>query len=296
MLLFFLRLIAALPLRMLHAAGRLAGLFVYMLPGRYRDRLQENVRQAGYTEPAFARNAARQTGAMLAETPKVWLHSAHCLTRCTEANPEVLRDCLAEQRGILYLTPHLGCFEITARHLMQFGPLTVMYRPPRQAWLDPVMRASRDLPGLRSVPANMKGVREFVKTLRNGEAIGMLPDQVPPSRDGVWQEFFGRPAYTMTLAAKLALQTQVPVMLVVGERLAKGQGWRIHYVRLAEPYPDSIEGMVARINEAMESLIRRFPEQYLWGYNRYKIPKAAPPLPQPTSHDATSTPTSNSTK
>ena len=128
----------------------------------------------------------------------------------------------------------------------------------------------------------MQGVREFVRALKRGEAVGMLPDQVPGSGDGVWAPFFNKPAYTMTLAGKLALQTGVAVILTAGERLSAGKGWRIHYVRLAEPLPRDPQALATHINSAMETLIRRFPEQYLWSYNRYKVPAGAPPRPADT--------------
>ena len=274
-----IRLLAMLPLPALHGLGRFSGRCVYALPGRYRNRLRSNAIQAGYNDPAFFRRAAAETGAMIMETPKVWLQTAHCVEKVSSDQEHVAREALAEKRGILYLTPHLGCFEITARYMVKYGPLTVMYRPPRHDGLEPAMEQARNIAGLRAVPATMQGVREFVRALRRGEAVGMLPDQVPATGDGVWAPFFGRPALTMTLAGKLARQTGVAVILIAGERLPKGKGWRMHYLRLPEPLPEDPNALAALINESMETLIRRFPEQYLWSYNRYKIPDDAPPLP-----------------
>lgn len=279
MFLFFFKILAKLPLRWLHAIGRLLGVVVYLLPGRYRKRIQANTAQAGYTKPKFARQAAAETGAMILETPKVWLAPQYCLSKCVSDDQAVVLDALAKNTGILYLTPHLGCFEITARALIKHGPITVMFRPPRQAFLEPVMQASRNMPGLHAVPASVRGIREFLRALRRGEAVGMLPDQVPSTGDAMWAPFFGKAAYTMTLAAKLALQAQVPIVLTAGQRLPKGQGWRIHYLALSPPAEPTIENMVFAINQAMEQLIRRFPEQYLWSYNRYKIPPEAPAIP-----------------
>jgi KDO2-lipid IV(A) lauroyltransferase len=279
MLLALFRLLAWIPLAVLHGIGNLLGRLIYACPGRYRRRLQANARQAGYTDPAFGWRAAGQAGAMIMETPKVWLRNRQCLALTSSHDDHIVKDALAEGRGILYLTPHLGCFEITARYLLQHGPITVMYRPPRQAFLEPVMEQARNTSGLNAVPANLQGVREFVRALKRGEAVGMLPDQVPSSGDGVWADFFGKPALTMTLAGKLARQTGVAIILTAGERLPGGEGWRIHYLRLPEPLPDSADELAQTINHAMESLIRRFPEQYLWSYNRYKIPADAPARP-----------------
>lgn len=282
MVLVLFRFLARIPLPILHGIGNIVGRVLYAWPGRYRNRLRANARQAGYTDPAFARKAAGQTGAMICETPKVWLRNEECLQKVVSDDNQVVQDALAEGRGILYLTPHLGCFEITARYLTRFGPITVMYRPPRVACLEPIMEQARNTSDLRAVPANMQGVREFVRALKRGEAVGMLPDQVPGGGDGVWAPFFGKSAYTMTLAGKLALQTGVAVIIIAGERLPQGQGWRIHCLRMPEPLPTEPGALAAAINSAMETLIKRFPHQYLWSYNRYKIPKDAPPRPSDT--------------
>jgi len=279
--LFLLRLLARLPLPVLHTLGRFLGRLVYALPGRYRKRLRANAAQAGYRTPAFARRAAAQTGAMIAEIPRVWFNNADSLARVVSDDEHVVAQARAENRGILYLTPHLGCFEITARHLARLAPLTVMFRPPRTQALAPAMTIARNTSGVIAVPANLQGVRAFVRALKRGEAVGMLPDQTPGKGDGIWAPFFGRMAYTVTLPGKLATQTGVAVILTAGERLPGGRGWRIHYVRVPEPLPASPEAQAALINRAMETLIRRFPEQYLWSYHRYKTPKGAPPAPVP---------------
>lgn len=283
MVLMLVRMLAQLPLPVLHGLGRFLGRCVYAMPGRYRNRLRANARQAGYNEPAFARRAAAEAGAMILETPKVWLRTEDCLKRVVSNEEHIVKEAHAEARGVLYLTPHLGCFEITARYMVRYGPLTVMYRPPRYAALEPAMEQARNIPGLKAVPATMQGVRHFVRALKRGESVGMLPDQVPGSGDGVWAPFFGRPALTMTLAGKLARQTGVAVILLAGERLPRGKGWRMHYLRLPEPLPTDPEALARLINSSMETLIQRFPEQYLWSYNRYKIPSDAPPLPDTLS-------------
>lgn len=284
MLLFFARSLAVLPLSWLQFLGRWIGRFIYLFPGRYRRRLQENARQAGYDSPAFARRAAAESGAMILEIPKVWWRTPLCLDRICSDEESVVQTAVSQGRGILYLTPHLGCFEVTARYATRYGPLTIMFRPPRSPLLNPIVGSARDMHNLKAVPANRQGVREFVRALKRGETVGMLPDQVPREGDGLWLPFFGRPALTMTLAARLALQTGVAVILTAGERLPHGRGWRMHYLRLPEPLPPTTEALAAAINQSMETLIRRFPEQYLWSYNRYKRPDDAPPHPDEMAH------------
>jgi KDO2-lipid IV(A) lauroyltransferase len=279
MLLALVRLFAALPLPAAQGLGRLMGRLVYAWPGKYRARLRANAALAGYPDAAFARRAAGEIGAMVLELPYVWFRSDHALRKTAGGDDAVVRQAQAEGRGILFLTPHLGNFDVAARHTAQITPMTVMFRPPRKAMLAPVLEAARNSAGVKAVPAAMQGVRDFVRALRRGEAVGMLPDQAPGVGEGVWAPFFGRPAYTMTLPGKLAAQTGVAIILSAGERLPGGRGWRIHHLRVTEPLPEDPAAQAALFNRAMETLIRRFPSQYLWGYNRYKTPRGAPPAP-----------------
>ncbi len=281
MLLAFFRFLAVLPLPLLQALGRGLGRLAYAWPGKYRQRLRANAAQAGYPDPAFARRAAGEIGAMVLESPWIWFREAESLSksRIDEANAAVVDTALAEGRGILFLTPHLGGFEITARYLASRMPLTVMFRPPRKAILGPLLETARNNSAMHAVPANMQGVREFVRALRRGETVGLLPDQAPGVGEGVWAPFFGRMAYTVTLPGKLATQARVPIILCAARRLPRGQGWELHFVRVPEPLPEDPQAQAELLNRSMETLIRRYPEQYLWGYNRYKTPRGAPPAP-----------------
>jgi len=212
---------------------------------------------------------------MSTELPRLWLGAPVPVQWQGDA---VVERAYASGKGVLFLTPHLGCFEITAQALAsrfaaQHGPLTVLYRPARQAGLAEVMETSRDRPGLEAVPTTLAGVRQMIKALRAGHAVGLLPDQVPPEGMGQWAPFFGKPAYTMTLAARLALQTGAEVVLIWGERLSWGRGYRLHASGLGHALSPELDVAVVQINQAMERLVRACPGQYLWGYARYKGPR-----------------------
>ena len=279
MLLTLFRILAILPLSVLQAMGRIGGRIVFALPGRYRERLFANARQAGYDDPTFFREAAAQTGAMLMELPRIWFQSEKSLRQVVDEQTHILRQAIETGRPILYLTPHLGSFEISARHGSQNHPMTVMFRPPRQAFLAPLMEAARNSAGVTAVPADRQGVREFLKALKRGQAVGMLPDQVPREGQGVWAPFFGREAFTVTLPGKLAHMTNAIVIVAACERLPKGQGWRMHYLRAPDVLPEGAREQATLFNAMMQTLISRFPTQYLWGYHHYKKPKEAPPPP-----------------
>ncbi len=124
--------------------------------------------------------------------------------------------------------------------------------------------------------ADLSGVRTLMKALRRKEAIGILPDQVPGSGEGIWAPFFGKPAYTMTLAARLA-EAGATVLLIYAERLPYGAGYHVHTHPPAEPLSGTLEERVAQINRIVETLIEEYPSQYLWGYNRYKGLADTPP-------------------
>ncbi len=127
-------------------------------------------------------------------------------------NWELAQTALESGRGVIFLTPHLGCFEIIAQAIAQRIPLVALYRPPRKAALKPLIEDARTRPNLTLAPANLSGVRTLLKTLKKGAAIGLLPDQVPQQGEGVWANFFGKPAYTMTLPAKLQQMTEAAVI------------------------------------------------------------------------------------
>ena len=196
---------------------------------------------------------------------------------CDMINTEAVERGWDRGRGVVFLTPHLGCFELSVqaaagRWSAEHGAITILYRPARQAWLARVMETARNRPGVRAVPTTLSGVRQMIKALRRGEAVGLLPDQVPPEGQGLWSPFFGRDAYTMTLAARLVQQTGATVIVARCERKPWGQGYALYFEEL--PLSDSLEAAVLEINQAMERTIRQSPAQYLWGYARYKKPRA----------------------
>jgi len=274
-----IRAAARLPLPLLHALGALLGWAVYGLSPTYRRHLRENLDAAGYRDAATRRAAVAGAGRMLAELPAVWLRpraEATALVRDVEGR-ELIDAARAAGQGIVFLTPHLGCFEIAAQAAAAEFPITVLYRSPKLAWLQPLIEEGRGGGNVRLARADLSGVRDIVGALARGEAVGILPDQVPGEGEGEWAEFFGRPAYTMTLGAKLAARPGTACLLVFGERLPGGGG----YVVRLRPLPPGEPGEsgVRRMNRAIEALIRECPGQSLWGYNRYKRPRRAPANP-----------------
>lgn len=272
---FLFWLLSRLPLPLLHALGAVAGWLAYLFSPTYRRHLCENMALALGESAKVSRSAAvASAGRMIVELPKIWLHPLDgALAMVREVRGwELVEEARQTGHGILFLTPHLGCFEITAQYVSLSAPITVLYRPPKHAVVQEMIEAGRARPMLHLAPADLSGVRSLIKALRRGEAVGMLPDQAPKVGEGKWLPFFGRPAYTMTLAARLS-ETGATVLMAFGERLPGGAGFRLHYRRPLAPIEGDLEARAIAINREIEALIREYPGQYLWGYNRYKRPR-----------------------
>jgi KDO2-lipid IV(A) lauroyltransferase len=281
---FLFRAIAALRLHTVHALGGALGRLVFWLSPSYRRRVRENLQQAGFDDPALVRAAAEGAGRQALETPWIWMRPrAEIIARTEVADMSIADRALADGRPVMFLPPHLGSFEVTAQFYAAFRPeartrpMTVLYRIPRKAILRRIVESGRAAEGLKLAPAEMKGVRMLMKAMKQREVVGILPDQVPSQGEGVWAPFFGRPAYTMTLPARLAVQFDAIVLFVYGERLPGGRGWRIHLKPLEESFTGDAAHDAAVMNRELEALIRERPAQYLWGYNRYKVPGGVAP-------------------
>ncbi len=269
MLLRLFQLLSVLPLPLLHMAGAIAGWVVYAASPTYRRRMRENLQRAGYLH--LLPTAIAEAGKGVLELPFIWCaRPQRVLAAATLHDWDIAQQALDSGQGAIFLTPHLGCFEIIAQAIASRTPLTALYRPPRKAALRPLLEQARARGDLSLAPANLAGVRTLLKTLRRGGAIGLLPDQVPGTGEGVWTEFFDRPAYTMTLPAKMQQMSGAALVLSYAERLPRGQGFAIRFVRFDRPLEGTPEQQARTINEAMEELIARCPAQYFWSYNRYK--------------------------
>jgi KDO2-lipid IV(A) lauroyltransferase len=278
MLVTLFRSLSRLPLPVLHTLGVALGWVAYLASPSYRRRLKDNIGRAGYL--SHLHSAIGESGKNIAELPFIWYAAPERVLRTvTIENWEAVQAALDAGRGIIFLTPHLGCFEVTAQAMAMQTPLTVLYRPPRKAILKPLIEGARARPNLSLAPANLAGVRMLLKVLKQHGLIGLLPDQVPQQGEGIWANFFGKPAYTMTLPAKLQQMTGAPILLTYAKRLPRGKGYSMCFMPLEQPLGQTLEQQTGTINAAMEQLIAEAPAQYFWSYNRYKTPPgvSAPP-------------------
>jgi KDO2-lipid IV(A) lauroyltransferase len=218
---------------------------------------------------------AAETGKGAVELCALWFAPDAAIQRWAHCDSwSVVERARQPGQGIIFLTPHLGGIEICAQYISQHMPITVLYRPPKLRWLEPLMIEGRSRWQTNVAPANLRGVRLFIKALRNGEAVGLLPDQTPGVGEGAWADFFGRPAYTMTLVGRLQQSTGALLVMVHAQRLTHGRGFQLYFEVLPAGGFDE-----RALNRAVEAVVRRCPAQYLWSYNRYKVPAGAPQPP-----------------
>jgi len=271
-----LNAIAALPLAAVQLLGSFLGVLAYLGSKQYRSLFRPQYASVThrYQLPFHLWRAIAGSGMLFSDSLWIWRNPQKALQRVEVQNWDLVAEAIQEGHGLVMLTPHLGGFEIIPRVLAQHFPATILYRPSRQAWLNKVVEAGRAYPNMQFVPTNLNGVRQMTRALIRGEAIGILPDQVPSGGEGVWAPFFGRPAYTTPLPARLANRNQTPVVMFTAIRKPLGKGWLMQSTRLA-PLPEDPLLAATEINQALETAILKAPEQFIRAYNRDKHPAGA---------------------
>ena len=278
-MIFIFRLLSYLPLPWLHRLGVVVGWLSWLFSPTYRHHMRENMVQAlGEEGYRLARNSAiAHAGKTSLELPKIWLrpHEEVASRVVKISGWELVETARHDGKGIVFVTGHLGCFEMAAQYLSTRIPVTVLYRPPKRSWMQALVESGR-VRGeqLRIAATDLAGVKTLMKALKRGEPIGLLSDQAPRNGEGCWLNFFGRPAYTMTLAARFSA-LDVDIIMVYAERLPRGTGYHLHMQAPARTITGTTEERAQQINHEIERMIRQCPEQYLWGYNRYKCPRGA---------------------
>jgi len=269
-------LIAALPLCIVQMIGAGLGLLAYVGSRSYRElfRSQYDAVVTSHQLQSRLWSAVMASGQLFSDSLWIWRNPKQALHLVEIQNWDLVEMAISEGHGLVMLTPHLGGFEIIPRVLAQHFPATILYRPSRQDWLNRIVEEGRAYPNMHFVPTNLNGVRQMTRALSKGEAIGILPDQVPTGGDGVWVPFFGRPAYTTPLPARLANRNKTPVIMFTAKRKNLGQGWLMQATRLA-PFSEDATLAATEMNQAIERAILKAPEQFIWAYNRYKHPAGA---------------------
>lgn len=280
-------MIGRLSLRALHALGDGVAWAARVMARREVQVARRNLELvfphlSPYEREALLRDALRATGRTLAETCRCWTRPAsENLSLVREViGAELLDAAQAAGAGVIVAAPHLGNWELLNQWLAARAPITIVYRPPRHAWVEDLLRRARGNTNVTQVRAEAAGVRQLFRTLKDGGTIGILPDQQPKRGDGEFVPFFGVPALSMTLLPRLAHKTGATVLLGWAERLPVSAGFRVHIVPapVAIADADTLRAVTA-LNAGIEACVSMAPAQYQWGYKRYSVrPPGEPTL------------------
>jgi len=273
-----LRACATLPLPLAHAVGTAIGWGLILIPNELRRISRINIplclpELTPVQQRRLIRASLIESGRTMTEAGALWLWPDARLLALVKntRGEEHLRAALATGKGAILAVPHLGAWEMIGLYCSAHYPMTSLYRPPRLAEMDEVVRHGRERLGAKLVPVDAGGVRALYQALHRGELVGMLPDQEPGAGNGVFAPLFGIRANSMVLLSRLAIKTGAAVIFGFAERLPRGQGYRLHFI----PAPPAIneeplEQSVAVMNMMAERLVRQKPEQYQWGYRRFR--------------------------
>lgn len=279
------QMLSVLPLWALHGLGAFAGWLRWVIPNSRRDTALRNIERCFPEMPRaeqrrMAARSLRHELKTILELPLLWLGAPSrvmALIRRSEGE-ELVEEALAQGRGLILLTLHQGSFEAPAIPFSARHVITGLYKPQKGA-IDGLSRQGRSRFGGRLISTSSGGVRQqLLPLLRNNESVYFLPDQDPPAGRGIFAPFFGLTAHSPVLVAKMIRESGSPVLFFFGERLPFGRGYNVHF-RAAPPgiYSEDLLTSVTAMNAGLEACIREFPEQYWWGYKRFRRqPEGAP--------------------
>lgn len=277
LLYLLLRLLALLPLRALHAIGGGLGRLLLWQRGQMVRNTAANLRIARPSlddtgQAALLREVVIESGKSVSEIVKVWGAGAgRALALVREVRGEALLDAaLVAGKGVIIAAPHLGCWELLNYWLCRKTPMAILYRPPRIAAVEQLLRKVRGALAPEQVRADGAGVRTLYRRLAAGGTVGILPDQKPRAGEGEFAPFFGRAALTMVLLPRLAARTGATVLFAFAERLPRGGGYRIHLLPAPEQLTNAEPAIAcAALNQGVQDCVELAFAQYQWQYKRY---------------------------
>ena len=290
------RVLALMPVSVARAFGIALGQTVYLLHGRLRRAGLRNLQLAFPQMPlAERRRILHRLFTSLGRQLGVFCH----LPRYNRENIsrlavydgfENFERAHARGRGVLFLTAHFGGWEVSSfMHALHGHPLHILVRPLDNPYLDRLVTRYRTLSGNRTIPKE-DFARGMLTALRAGETVGVLMDQNMLPGQGVFVDFFGIPACTSTLMARMAMRTDaavVPGFCLWDPALGR---YRVRFepavptIRSGDEEADIVANTAA-YTKVIEDYARRYPEQWLWVHRRWKTrqPGGSTEYPVPSS-------------
>jgi len=278
---------ALLPLPAAHFMGSIAGHLLYLIPNRHRHICAVNITLCfpHYTaeqQKQLLHQSLIELGKTVFETGALWRWDRSRVIGLVKqvSGDALLEKLLARGKGVILIAPHLGAWEMVGLYNSPKHPMTSMYRPAKLPALDSIVRNARQRAGATLVPTDASGVRALFRALRNQGLVGILPDQDPGEAGSIFAPFFGQPARSMTLVARLVQKTGAEVIYCYAQRLPRGSGFHMHYLAAPPAIADSdTQTAVQALNQGIEECVRNCPEQYQWSYKRFKARPAGQKSP-----------------
>ena len=285
-----IRTLDILPRPLARAAGIIFAWTVYLLHFRLR---QVGIRNLALAFPLkthreharILRGEFTSLGRQLAEVCKFPQYSIENIDEIVVYDGfENYERALARGKGVLFLTGHIGGWELSAfTHSLHGHPVHIVMRPMDNVYLDRLIRGYRTLHGNKTVDKD-DFVRGLLGAMKQGETVGILMDTNMTPPQGVFVDFFGIPACTATGLARIALRTDaalVPGFTLWDPGLGK---YRLRFdpalelIRTNDIEADVIAN-TQLFTKVIEDYVRRYPEQWLWVHRRWKTrPAGQPPL------------------
>ena len=272
----FFGVLSLLPLTLSRSLGKVLGSLMWRLGSQEAKVARENIGYAyGELTPAQQDQLAKQSISESAQTAlemgAVWYRDDRWLRSSilSEINRDKFDQAMAQENGLILLSPHIGNWEILGRYLgLVATGITVMYKPAQSAAMDRLIRKAR-LRNMKVAATDRSGVMLLLKTLKSNGVVGILPDQVPTEGGGEFADFYGKPALTMTMIRQLQKKTGATILMVHCERVTRG-----FKVIFTEPdlnvYAQDPSQALLGLNLSVEKCINQTPAQYQWQYKRYR--------------------------
>ena len=274
----FLTLLSLISLKNIHFLGEAMGFLLSILPNSARNNTKINLKlcfpnSSDQEIKVLTRKSLKETSRSLLESGKSWI----TFPKTGVANiiqvegMKLVSESLIQEKGAILFTSHLGNIEVLISFLAENFKCTIPYTPAKINAVDELMKQARLLMGAEMVKADSGGVKSALKALNRGEVIIMASDQVPKKKSGIISNFFGTPAFSVSLVSSLATRTESPCHSVSCIRLKKGKGYKVIFSERIEKLNTlGVPEGVNLMNTELEECIMKAPEQYAWEYKRFK--------------------------